>query len=78
MILQQSSGTQPASRSFVLGVSLTLLTCFLSISNGTIHFHGTITPFAVKSYFDGALASDPVYSLSALTEPVRAEERLKD
>lgn len=76
MILQQSSGTQPASRSFVLGVSLTLLMCFLSISNGTIHFHGT--PFAVKSYFDGALVSDPVYSLSALTEPVRAEERLKD
>lgn len=70
--------TEPSSSSFVLGISLTLLTCFLSISNGKIHFHGTITPFAVNSYFEGALVSEPLSSLSALTGPVRTEERLKD
>lgn len=32
--------------------------------------YGSIAPFAVNSYFEGALVSDPLSSLSAAAEPV--------
>lgn len=70
--------TEPASSSFVLGIILTPLTCFLSISNNKIHFQGTVIPFAVNSYFKRALVSEPVSYSSALTGPVRREKRFKD